>query len=126
MFEPKAIFVSEATLKPGASATDLEKFWVEEFLPNATELPGFRPTMYKGQSLQKEGQYLYVNYFETAERVGELYLGSTYNEESKQWMPIHSEEMKEWVAANPAYQEAMSHIRAIFDMVSQTLYQELR
>jgi hypothetical protein len=126
MFEPQVIFVKEVTLRAGASATDLETLWVEEFLPHATELPGFRPTMYKGQSPQKEGQYLYVNYFETAERRGELYLGSTYNEESKQWMPIHSEEMKEWVAANPAYQEAMSHIRAKFDTVGQTLYQELR
>ena len=126
MFEPQMIFVKEVTLKPGTSATDLETLWVEEFLPHATELPGFRPTMYKGQSPQKEGQYLYVNYFETAERRGELYLGSTYNEESKQRMPIHSEEMKEWVAANPAYQEAMSHIGAKFDTVNQTLYQELR
>ena len=126
MFEPKAMFVSEVTLKPGASATDLEKLWVEELLPNATELPGFRPTLYKGQSLEREGQYLLVNYFETAERVGELYLGSTYSEESRQRMPIYSDEMKEWVAANLAYQEAMSHYRAIFDSVSQTLYHELK
>jgi hypothetical protein len=82
--------------------------------------------LYKGQRFEREGQYLYVNFFETAERVGELYLGSTYNEESKQSMPIHSEEMKEWIAANPAYQEAMSHYRAIFDSVSQTLYHELK
>ena len=124
MFVPKAIFVSEITLKPDVSGAALEKLWAEEFLPNATELPGFKPTLYKGQKLEREGQYLYVNYFESAERVGELYLGSTYNEESKQRMPILSEEMKEWMAANPAYQEAMSHIRATFD-VSQTLYQEI-
>ena len=126
MFEPKAMFVSEAKLKPGASATDLETLWVEEFLPHATELPGFRPTLYKGQRFEREGQYLLVNYFETAERVGELFLGSTNSEEPEQRMPIHSEEMKEWLAANPTYQEAMSHFRAIFDTVSQTLYQELK
>ena len=126
MFEPQVIFVKEVTLKPGASATDLETLWVEEFLPHATELPGFRPTLYKGQRFEREGQYLLVNYFETAERVGELFLGSTYSEEAKQRMPIYSEEMKEWIAANPTYQEAMSHIRAKFDTVGQTLYQELK
>ena len=126
MFEPKVMFVSVVTLKPDTSATDLEKLWVEEFLPNATELPGFKPTFYKGQRTESEGQYLLVSYFETAERQGELYLGSTNSEEPEQRMPIHSEEMKEWMAANPAYLEAMSHCRAIFDTVSQTLYQELK
>ena len=126
MFEPKAMFVSIVTLKPDASATDLEKLWVEEFLPNATELPGFKPTFYKGQRTESEGQYLLVNYFETAERQGELFLGSTYSEEAKQRMPIYSEEMKEWIAANPTYQEAMGHYRAIFDSVGQALYQELK
>ena len=110
MSKQKSMYVAEITLKPDVSGAELETLWAEEFLPNATELPGFKPTLYKGHNGQREGQYLIINYFVSAERVGELFPGATF-----------SEEFKEWMAANPVYEKAMSHT----DGVSRTVYREI-
>ena len=95
----KALFVAELDLNPGKSGADAETFFVEEFLPNAAELPGWTPTLHVGNHGRRPGQYLMINYFESAERARELFPGDD----------AMSEEFQQWMAANPVWTGLMSY-----------------
>ena len=100
---PKAMFFVPVELAPGKSDTDLEKFWLEEYLPNVKELPGYRSDLLKGIQGVRKSQYVLVGHFESNERENELF------------PPVNggpsaggSEEWKRWTEANPVQQELLS------------------
>ena len=100
----EAMFVSQVELKPGMSGEELEKFWVEEFLPNLSKLPGYTPTLHKGTSGRRPGHYLMVNYFASAERARQLF-PATRDAVGRTEI---SEEFNQWAAANPVWGKAMN------------------
>jgi hypothetical protein len=71
---------------------------VEEFLPNATELPGWTPTLHVGNQGKRTDQYLIICFFESYERARQLFPGGET-----------SEEMQQWIAANPVWIGFMSY-----------------
>ena len=97
----REIFVAPMELKAGLSGADLEKFWVEDYLPNVSELPGYQVTLHKGTFGKRNDQYLYLGHFESSERLRELFpiMGDATG----------SEEWQQWVAANPVWQKLMSY-----------------
>ena len=96
---PKALFVAELDMNPGKSGTDAEAFFVEEFHPNAAELPGWTPTLHVGNHGRRPGQYLMINYFESEERARQLFPGDG----------SMSDEFQRWMAANPVWAGLMSY-----------------
>lgn len=95
----KTTFEAPMELKPGVTGADLEKFWVEEYLPNIPELPGYRVTLHKGISGVRNERYLYIGHFESVERLNELFptIGDATG----------SEEWQQWTAA-PVWQKLMN------------------
>lgn len=96
----KELFIAPMELKAGLTGDDLEKFWVEEYLPNITELPGYHVTLSKSTYGKLMGQYLYIGHFESIERARELFpvMGDATG----------SEEWQKWTA-NPVWQKLMSY-----------------
>jgi hypothetical protein len=95
----KETFVAPMELKPGVTGADLEKFWAEEYLPNVSELPGYRVTLNKATFGKRMGQYLYLGHFESVERGVELFPVAGDATGSEEW--------QQWVAANPVFQKLM-------------------
>ena len=92
-------FEAPMELKPGVTGAELEKFWVEECLPNIPELPGYRVSLHKGIFGARNEQYLYIGHFESVERLNALFptMGdATGSEEWQQW------------TAQPVWQKLMS------------------
>ena len=94
----KELFVAPMELKAGLNGADLENFWVEEYLPNITELPGYKVTLNKAVHGPRKGHYMYIGHFESRERATELFptMGDATG----------SEEWQEWTA-NPVWQKLM-------------------
>ena len=90
----KSIFVAEMELKSGVNGADVEKFWVEEYLPTVSELSGYKVTLHKGDFGVRANQFLFIGHFESQERVGQLWQDK-----------IPTAEMQQWMAANPAFQK---------------------
>jgi hypothetical protein len=97
----KELFVAPMELKDGLNEEDLEKFWVEEYLPNISELPGYRVTLHKAVYGPRKGQYMYLGHFESRERAAELFptMGDATG----------SEEWQQWTTGNPVWQKLMSY-----------------
>lgn len=97
----KETFMAPMELKPGLNGADLERFWVEEYLPNITDLPGYRVTLHKGTYGVRNERYLYIGHFESTERAREIFpvMGDATG----------SEEWQQWVAANPVWQKLMGY-----------------
>jgi len=92
----KVIFVSPMELKPGLDGADLERFWAEEYLPNVSELSGYKVTLLKGNLGKRKNQYLYLGHFESQERVEQLFQNQA-----------PTEELQRWIDANPAWQKLL-------------------
>ena len=92
----KEFFVGPMELKAGVTGEELEKFWVEEYLPTVTELPGYHVSLCKGHHGKRPNQYLYLGHFESNERLRELHPSDG---ESAEW--------NQWVADNPNQQKLM-------------------
>jgi len=118
----ESIFVAQVELNPGVRGEDLEKFWVEEFLPNATELPGWTPTLHRGDHGRRTGQYLLVCYFASVERARQLFPG-TKDAVGRNEI---SEEFNQWAAANPTWGEAMSYLDYGKMMGESTEYAQIK
>ncbi len=95
----KEIFAAPMELKEGMTGAELEKFWVEEYLPKITELPGYRVALVKGVHGKRLDQYMYIGYFESKERATELFpvMGDATG----------SEEWKQWTGSNAVWQKLM-------------------
>lgn len=93
----KVIFAAPMELKEGFTGAELEKFWVEEYLPNITDLPGYQVQLVKGSYGKRVDKYMYLGHFESSERRDELF----------PVMGDASEEWQQWVAANPVWQKLM-------------------
>lgn len=116
------MFVSDLELKPGMSGAEVERFFVEEFLPNVSELPGFKVTLHVGDNGKRPGKYLMVNYFESLERAQQLFSGK--QDAAGQWGV--SDEFTQWEAANPVFQKLMSYFDYEKMMNEFTQYDEIR
>jgi hypothetical protein len=92
----KALFVAEMELKPGVNGADVEKFWLEEYLPTVSELSGYQVTLHKGHLGARVDQFLFLGHFESKERAAQLWQDK-----------IPTEEMQQWMAANPAFGKLM-------------------
>jgi hypothetical protein len=105
MSKPDAavLFFGPLTLNPGVKGGTVERFYVEKYLPNVAELPGYTLTLYKGCAGKRAGQYLYIGYFENAARSQQLFPTTADGR------PSTSEEWQQWVAANPVWVELMIH-----------------
>ena len=90
----KSMFVAEMEPKSGVNVADVEKFWVEEYVPTVKELSGYKVTLHKGHLGARAGQLLFLGHFESKERAEQLWQDK---------MP--TEEMQQWMAANPAFQK---------------------
>lgn len=95
----KELFVAPMELKAGLKGEDLEKFWVEEYLPNITELPGYRVTLSKAVYGPRKGHYMYQGHFESRERAAELFPKMGDATGSKEW--------QEWTSSNAVWQKLM-------------------
>ena len=93
-------FLAPMKLKAGVTGADLEKFWKEEYLPNVSELPGYKVTIHKGVYGKRADQYLYEGHFESNERRFEIF--------PIEGQATPSEEMQQWMAANPAWEKLLS------------------
>ena len=80
--------VNKKTLKPGVSGADLEKFFVEEYQPQASEveLPGHTMSLHRADHGKEVGQYLLIGNFESIERNEQLFPNHEPGEETKQFM----------------------------------------
>ena len=88
----KELFVGQMELKPGVNGADVEKFWVEEYLPTVSELSGYKVTLHKGHLGARVGEFLFLGHFESKGRAEQLWQDK---------MP--TEEMQQWMAENPAF-----------------------
>ena len=113
------LFVGPLTLNPGVNGAAVERFYVEEYLPNVTPLPGYQLTLYKGQSGKRAGQYLYVGHYASAQRLRQL-LHYTMDGQL-----AASEEWQAWLAANPVWVELMIHFDYTQLMADFTEYAEI-
>ena len=113
------LFFGPLTLNPGVNGRAVERFYVEEYLPNVTELPGYRLTLYKGRAGKRAGQYLYIGHFENAARSQQLFPTTADGR------PSTSEEWQQWVAANPVWVELMIHFDYTQLMAAFTEYAEI-
>lgn len=93
------LFVGPVTLKPAVKGKDLEEFYVKEFLPNLTPLPGYKLTLSKGSQGKRNEQYLLLGHFESVERARQLFPGVGD--------PQGSKEMQEWQDSNPVWGQLM-------------------
>ena len=96
----EVIFSAPMELKAGVTGAELEKFWQEEYLPNVSELPGYKVTLFKGVFGKRAEQYLYVGHFESNERRFEIF--------PVEGQATPSVEMQQWMAANPAWEKLSS------------------
>ncbi len=113
------LFFGPLTLNPGVKGAAVERFYVEEYLPNVTGLPGYRLTLYKGRAGKRAGQYLYIGHPENAERSQQLFPTTADGR------PFASEEWKLWVATNPVWVELMIHFDYTQLMAEFTEYAEI-
>ena len=88
----KALFVAQMELKSGVNGADVEKFWLEEYLPTVSELSGYKVTLHKGHFGRRVDQFLFLGHFESRERAEQLWQDKT-----------PTAEMQQWMAANPAF-----------------------
>ena len=98
------LFVGPVTLKPGIKGKDLEAFYLKEFLPNISPLPGYKLTLSKGSQGKRNEQYLLLGHFESVERARQLFPGVGD--------PRGSKEMQDWQDNNPVWGQLMD----FFDM----------
>lgn len=96
--------VMEVVLNPGVSDAEVERFWLEEFLPKATVLFDWTPSLLKGDHGERPGEYLFVVQFASHKRARELF---PFKEGQPD--PMGSLEFQQWTAANPVYEKFLSH-----------------
>ena len=83
----QVIFVWPTTLPDDMTGADVEKFWVEEFLPNISEMPGTKNSLYKGFRGERKDQYLFFTTFESIERWREIFSPEgDFGPEAQQWI----------------------------------------
>lgn len=98
------LFVGPVTPKPGVKGSDVEEFYVKEFLPNLTPLPGYNLTLSKGSQGKRNEQYLLLGHFESVERAKQLFPIAGDSRGSK--------EMQDWQESNLVWHQLMD----FFDM----------
>ena len=114
----KTLWYAPIVLNPGVKGEDVEKFFVDEYLPNVSELPGYKVTLSKCTDGKRAGQYLFSGHFESPEREKSLF--PVYGDISQA-----SEEWNQWVADNPVFQKLMSFIDFDGLMAEDSLYIEI-
>lgn len=110
---PKAEVLTtlQIDLNPEVSGTAFEKFWVEEYLPTVTALPGYQVTLHRGERGGRAGQYLLIIQFASVERWQQLFPADG----------THSTEFDQWVASDPIAQKLYTY----FSFTEVTDYVEI-
>ncbi len=113
------VAVRDVTLKDGVSATDFERFAVEEFTPVFEhQVPGVKAFIMKGDRGDKKGSYSYVLIFDSPNTRDFYYPFEHGGEES---VPATSETL--WLPAREAiYQKLVKYVDGIGETQGYTDY----
>ena len=108
----KVKYVMSVELKTGVISEDFEKFIAEEFYPNYRVIAGLKPYLQKGLRGGREGKYLFIDTYESVDRLLQLW---------PKWGEA-GEEFTQWIAA---HQEIWDKLGTFVEYTDHTAYVEL-